>query len=159
MAVGELLKSREAQTYLEKRSAMALFLPRVETIDSSLAVTLSDWDAHCLRLNGATEAIFCARAIDLSCRLVRREDTGKKEMRTKLEQVLLTLEEHPSCVSECSSHRLTNIILTPTSQNRLQITRPSFCHPEINTLIQTTHLTVSALQHEPARCAPESESQ
>lgn len=40
---------------------MAVFLPRAETMDSSLAVTLSDWDAHCLRPNGATEAIFAER--------------------------------------------------------------------------------------------------
>lgn len=44
--------------YLEKRSAMALFFPLGLTMDSSLAVTLSDWDAHCLRLNGAMEAMF-----------------------------------------------------------------------------------------------------
>lgn len=62
-------------TYLEKRSAMAVFLPRVVTMDISLAVTLSDWDVHWLRLrlNGATEAIFalcvcvhvCVRGIDV----------------------------------------------------------------------------------------------
>lgn len=36
---------------------MALFFPRALTMDSSLAVTLSDCDAHCLRLKGATEAM------------------------------------------------------------------------------------------------------
>lgn len=70
MAAGKLFNSqREAskgETYLEKRSAMALFLARVETMDISLAVTLSDWDAHCLRPNGATEAMFVARLSDQS---------------------------------------------------------------------------------------------
>lgn len=70
VAAGKLFNSqREAskgETYLEKRSAMALFLARVETMDISLAVTLSDWDAHCLRPNGATEAMFVARLSDQS---------------------------------------------------------------------------------------------
>lgn len=49
---------------------MAVFLPRAETIDSSLAVTLSDWDAHCLRPNGATEAMFAVGLSDRSaCQL------------------------------------------------------------------------------------------
>ena len=38
-------------THLEKRSAMALVLPRVLTNESSLAVTRKDCDAHDLRLN------------------------------------------------------------------------------------------------------------
>lgn len=73
-------RDRESQswalTYLEKRSAMALFLPRVETMDSSLAVTLSDWDAHCLRLNGAMEAIFAARLSDQSVLSACQEHTS-----------------------------------------------------------------------------------
>ena len=42
---------------------MALFLPLEETIDSSLAVTLSDWEDHWLRVKEATEAIspWCLR--------------------------------------------------------------------------------------------------
>lgn len=43
---------------------MAVFLPLVVTMDISLAVTLSDWDVHWLRLNGATEAIFAACVYD-----------------------------------------------------------------------------------------------
>lgn len=70
VAAGKLFNSQweasEGETYLEKRSAMALFLARVETMDISLAVTLSDWDAHCLRPNGATEAMFVARLSDQS---------------------------------------------------------------------------------------------
>lgn len=41
-------------TYLEKRSAMAVFFP---TMDSSLAVTRSDWEAHCLLWNESVAMI------------------------------------------------------------------------------------------------------
>lgn len=77
-------------SYLEKRSAMALFLPLAETMDISLAVTLSDWDSHCLRLKGATEAIFAVRLSNQSlCQAARstrhnserREGVNKKEER------------------------------------------------------------------------------
>lgn len=46
-------------THLEKRSAMALLLPRPLTRDNSFAVTRSDCDAHDIRLNGAL-SIFAA---------------------------------------------------------------------------------------------------
>lgn len=64
---------------------MAVFLPRAETMDSSLAVTLSDWDAHCLRPKGATEAMFCCtseRSICLSAfqeRSSERKEGKEKE--------------------------------------------------------------------------------
>lgn len=43
-----------SNTYLEKRSAIARLLPRAPTIDSSLAVTRRDWEAHCLLSNELT---------------------------------------------------------------------------------------------------------
>lgn len=73
--------------YFEKRSAMALFLPRVETIDSSLAVTLSDWDAHCLRLNWAREAIFVARLSDQFVSLARNTRRNSERWHKKNELV------------------------------------------------------------------------
>lgn len=45
------------EPYFEKRSAMVLLFPRVETMDISLAVTLTDCDAHCERLKGTKDAI------------------------------------------------------------------------------------------------------
>lgn len=36
---------------------MVVLFPRVETMDISLAVTLTDCDAHCERLNGPKDAI------------------------------------------------------------------------------------------------------
>lgn len=49
---------KTSDTHLEKRSAMALFFPRVVTMDISFAVTLRDCDAHCERLKGTTDAMF-----------------------------------------------------------------------------------------------------
>lgn len=46
---------------------MLLFFPRVVTMDISLAVTLTDSDAHCERLKGTADAI-CMSAMDPSWR-------------------------------------------------------------------------------------------
>lgn len=51
------------EPYFEKRSAMVVPFPRVETMDISLAVTLTDCDAHCERLKGTKDAISIA-AVD-----------------------------------------------------------------------------------------------
>lgn len=45
------------EPHFEKRSAMVVLFPRVETMDISLAVTLTDCDAHCERLKGTNDAI------------------------------------------------------------------------------------------------------
>lgn len=55
---------------------MLLFFPRVVTMDISLAVTLTDSDAHCERLKGTADAI-CMSAMDPS------SGTGRKSERQR----------------------------------------------------------------------------
>lgn len=87
---------------------MALFFPRALTMDSSLAVTLSDCDAHCLRLKGATEAMVseCLSYGSAGQRLTNLNLTKERQ-----EGVLLVFEQMCGC--GCGSQQLFLCFIVP----------------------------------------------
>lgn len=60
------------EPYFEKRSAMVVLFPRVETMDISLAVTLTDCDAHCERLKGTAISIAAVDSLQEQAGILER---------------------------------------------------------------------------------------